>query len=223
MSDDRWLDDTQASYDTVASNYTEMIGGILANLPYDRAVLGVFAELVTKLGGAVIDVGCGPGRIAAHLRGLGLDAFGLDLSPAMIEIARRDHPGVRFDLGSMTSLSAENGSLAGVLAWYSVIHVPDDVLPSVFAEFRRVLMPGGVVLLGFHVGDEDRFKTEGYGGLPMSLHVYLRTPERVEELLQAAGFTVEARLVREPDRGMNTVPQGYVLARLVADAQVGQV
>ena len=53
-------------------------------------------------GGPVADVGCGPGHVTAHLRDSGLDAFGIDLSPVMIDVARREHPGLRFEVGSMT-------------------------------------------------------------------------------------------------------------------------
>jgi SAM-dependent methyltransferase len=76
--------------------------------------------------GSVADVGCGPGRITAYLRELGVDAFGIDLSPAMIGVARRDHPGLRFEVGSMTDLDLADASVAGLVAWYSLIHVPDD-------------------------------------------------------------------------------------------------
>ncbi|MFE9404030.1 class I SAM-dependent methyltransferase [Streptomyces sp. NPDC006530] len=56
-------------------------------------------------------MGCGTGRITAHLRELGLDVFGIDLSPGMVEVARRDHPGLRFDVGSMTDLGRRSGRL----------------------------------------------------------------------------------------------------------------
>ena len=203
----------RASYDTVASDYADLLRDNLAQQPYDRAVLGLFAELVTDGGGApVADVGCGPGRITAHLARSGLDAFGIDLSPAMIEIARRDHPSLRFEVGSMTDLALEGASLGGLLGWYSLIHLPDEVIPGVLAHFHRALRPGGLALLAFHVGDESRLKTSGYGDHPMRLHVHRRPPERVAGWLADAGFVVETRIVREPE-GIETVPQAYLLAR----------
>jgi SAM-dependent methyltransferase len=82
------------------------VRSLLASSPYERAMLLLFAELVHAGGGGpVADVGCGPGRITAHLRTLDVDAFGIDLSPGMIEVARRDHPGLRFEVGSMTDLA----------------------------------------------------------------------------------------------------------------------
>ncbi|GAB2963539.1 class I SAM-dependent methyltransferase [Saccharothrix stipae] len=205
-----WLTDTRVSYDTVAESYTDFTRGALATAPLLRGVLALFAEAARQLGGPVADVGCGPGLIAAHLAGLGVDAFGIDLSPRMVEIARRDHPGLRFEVGSMTDLDLADGSVGGVLAFYSVIHVPDAEVPTVFAHFHRVLRPGGVVMVGFHVGDRDHLKTEGYGGHPMSLHVHRRPVERVATWLRAAGFTVEAQVLLEPDAD---VPGGVLLCR----------
>jgi SAM-dependent methyltransferase len=66
---------------------------------------------------AVSDAGCGPGHVTAHLRKLGLDAFGIDLSPAMIDVARREHPELRFEVGSMTDLELADASVAGLLAF----------------------------------------------------------------------------------------------------------
>lgn len=189
-----WLADTRASYDTVAADYADVVRGFLAGAPYDRAILALFAELAGD--GPVLDAGCGPGHVTAYLNGLGADAFGLDLSPGMIEVARRDHPVLRFAVGSMTALGLAGASVAGVIAWYSLIHVPDDEIAVVLAEFRRVLRPGGVVLLGFHDGDGSRLKTEGYGGHPMKVHVHRRRPERVAAWLDEAGFTVEAQLLQ---------------------------
>lgn len=199
VSDEQWLVDTRNSYDTVAASYAELLRDLLAGEPYERGALAILADLVRSGGGGpVVDVGCGTGRITAHLDQLGLDARGVDLSPAMIAQARQEHPGLRFDVGSMTELELPEGSVAGLLAWWSLIHVPDAAVPDVLARFRRALRPGGVLVVGFFVGDEVRLKTEGYGGHPMRVQVYRRPPERVAAWLAAAGFTVETRLLLDP-------------------------
>lgn len=188
-----WLEDTRSSYDTVAASYADLTRHLLDETPEERAVLALFADLVRlQGGGTVADVGCGTGRITAHLRQLGVDAFGIDLSPGMIKVARREHPGLRFDLGSMTDLALADASTAGLVAWYSLIHVPDEEASGVFAHFRRVLRPGGPLLLGFHVGDESQLKTQGYGGHPMKVFVHRRRHEQMITWLDDAGFTVEA-------------------------------
>ena len=187
-----WLEDTRASYDTVADSYAEQTRHLLDETPEERAVLAMFADMVrVQGGGTVADVGCGTGRITAHLRQLGVDAFGIDLSPGMIAVARREHPGLRFDVGSMTDLALADASVAGLVAWYSLIHVPDDVIQPVFAHFRRVVRPGGTLLLGFHVGDESRL-IQGYGGHPVKLVVHRRQHDQMIASLNDAGFAIEA-------------------------------
>ncbi|MBY8339180.1 class I SAM-dependent methyltransferase [Streptomyces spinosirectus] len=211
MNTDGWLADTRTSYDTVAVDYADQIRGALAEKPYLRATLTLFADLVHATGGGpVADVGCGPGHVTAHLNDLGVDAFGIDLSPAMIDVARSDHPHLRFEVGSMTDLALPDASVAGLLAFWSLIHIPDDAVPAVFRHFRRVLCPGGPLLLGFHVGDESRLKTQGYGGHPMNVYVHRRRPDKVAAWLRDAGFTVEAQTLLDPYDG---VPGAILFAR----------
>ncbi|MET8089613.1 class I SAM-dependent methyltransferase [Micromonospora sp. NPDC005220] len=194
MDDDCWLTATRTSYDTVAVSYAHLVRDLLAEAPHERTALASFAELVLDAGGGpVADVGCGTGRITAHLHTLGIDAFGIDLSPGMIDVARRDHPELRFEVGSMTDLALADGSVAGLVAWYSLIHIPDDRIGVVFAHFRRVVRPGGPLLLGFHVGDETTLKTEGYGGHPMNVHVHRRQPAQVAAWLRQGGFTIDSQ------------------------------
>ncbi len=93
MNADGWLEDTRISYDTVAASYADLVRDSLEGALYLRSALGLFADLVRASGGPVADVGCGPGQVTALLHELGIDAFGIDLSPAMIDLARRDYPG----------------------------------------------------------------------------------------------------------------------------------
>ena len=209
MGDDR----TRAAYDVVAEDYAERLRHELASKPFDRAMLGAFAELVRAGGaaGRVADLGCGPGRIAAHLHGLGLglEVFGIDLSPAMVAVARRDHPELAFAVGSMAALDVEDGSLVGVVAWYSVIHIPPPARPALFAELARVLRPGGPLLLAFQVGDESVRLAAAYGHA-VDLEVHRLRPDVIERELVAAGFSPTARLVAEPV-GQERHPQAYVV------------
>ncbi|WP_216590408.1 class I SAM-dependent DNA methyltransferase [Streptomyces brasiliscabiei] len=206
---------TRESYDTVAADYEKLLRDELADSPFERAVLGVFAERVLGAGGGrVADLGCGPGRITGHLASLGLDVCGVDLSPEMVTVARWAHPRLRFDVGDMAALDFEDGSLAGALAWYSTVHTPPAELPPLFAEFHRVLAPGGLLALAYKVGDESVHLSHAYGH-PLDLDVHRFPPERVAGLLGDAGFVESARLVREADGPGTTAstPQAYVLAR----------
>ena len=192
-----WLAETRTSYDVVANNYAEFVRGLVEGLPVLRSVLVMFAELV-RGGGPVLDLGCGPGQVTTVLQELGLDMVGVDLSPAMIEIARHDYPGPRYEAGSVTNLTHDDESAAGALLFWSLIHVPDGSVGVVLAEVFRVLRPGGIATIGFHVGDRVNRKTKGYVGLPMQLNVYLRPVSTVASAPRTAGFSIEATLVLDP-------------------------
>lgn len=201
------LQDTKVAYDAVATRYAELFSNILETLPLERALLQAFADVV-GVHEPVADLGCGPGHLTAHLNRLGLDAFGIDLSSEMIGLARQAHPGLRFEEGSMTALDIEDGTLGGILAFYSVIHLPPQQLPGVFAEFARVLKPGGHLLLGFFAGDDPRPQEFDH---KVTL-AYRWSPDRLADLLRQAGLVEVARLRREPydgERGR----QGQLLVR----------
>jgi SAM-dependent methyltransferase len=202
----------RAFYDTIAEDYAERFRFAGAGTPLDRALMGAFAELVGP-DGEVADLGCGPGRVTAHLASLGLRVFGLDLSASMLEIARREHPGLRFEQGSMLELDLPDGSLAGAVSWYSSIHTPRERLPDLFAEVGRVLAPGGHLLLAFQVGDGPQLLDRPFGH-PVSLDFQRRRPEAVAELLERAGFTVLSRTVRVQEEDTSAkVPQACLIAR----------
>ncbi len=201
------LDATRASYDTVAEDYAVLVAPLFDQDPVGRSMLAAFAGLVR---GPVADVGCGPGHVTAHLASLGLSISGVDLSPKMVEIARRRYPDLRFDVGSMTALDLPDGELGGLVAWWSIFHLPPAELPGVFTEFRRTLVPGGQLLIGFHVGDERLTPEKSYGH-PVTYDAYLLRPDTVAGLLVQAGFEVEARLTLEGRKR----PQACLLAKAV--------
>ena len=207
---------TRATYDRVAAAYAERFGDELAAKPLDRALLGAFAELVAASGdgGEVADLGCGPGHVGAYLHGLGLPVVGVDLSPAMIDIAAAAYPELRFQVGSMLDLDLPDASLAGVVAFYSIIHVPTEQLPRVFAEVHRVLSPGGRALFAFQTGDgtPTHRRDAEWLGHRVSLTAWCRPLDDVTGLLAAAGLPVHAQLHRDPDEA-EAQPRAYVFAR----------
>ena len=209
---------TRTFYDAIADDYAEHFRDPLAARPLERALLGAYAELVGA-GGAVADLGCGPGAVTGHLASLGLDVFGLDLSESMLAIARRENPGLRFEQGSMLDLAIADGTLAGVVSWYSSIHTPVEELPALFGEFHRVLAPGGHLLLAFQAGELPRRHDRPWGH-PVTLDFLRRRPEHMAELLTDTGFTLGSRTVREPDGHFGEpVPQAFLFARKPAWAQ----
>ncbi|MFI1799364.1 class I SAM-dependent DNA methyltransferase [Streptomyces sp. NPDC020379] len=200
---------TADAYDSVAVRYANFVRNGLAPLPLDRAVLAAFAEFVQATGGGpVAELGCGPGYVTAHLRDLGLDAFGVDLSPAMITQAREAYPGLRFEVGSMDALDMVDGALGGIVSWYSVIHTPPEVMASYFAEFSRVLAPGGHLLLAF-------FDSEGepVTAFDHKVATAYRWPiDGLAALADEAGFAEVGRMLREP-REEERYRRGHLLMR----------
>lgn len=205
------LETVRESYDRVADAYVEMGVGQLEAEPWLRAVLAAFAESVRGLG-PVLDVGCGPGIVTAHLTGLGLDASGVDLSPRMIEHARRQYPDLRFSVASATDLDLAPASLGGVLGWWSLFNLPREALPGVLRTFAKALVPGGQALVGTHVGDGEIARTEGYGGLPVSWTTHLYRPQKLAGMLVDAGLEVVAEL-RLPAQPPSLLPQVLLAAR----------
>ena len=187
---------TQSSYDRIAGAYTGHIAGELVYKPLDRHLLSWFAERVQGLG-AVWDLGCGPGHVAGYLHERGVDVRGLDLSAEMVAQARRLHPAIVFAQGNMRSLETETGSLGGIVAFYSLIHIPRDEMAAVLGELLRVLRPGGALLLAFHIGQETIHRDEMWEQ-PVTLDFLFFQIQEMLDYLAAAGFTIEMVLERAP-------------------------
>lgn len=138
------------AYASRADEYIDLLGSMDAVHPVDRRVVEVWADTVE---GIVLDAGCGPGHWTAHLADRGLDARGVDLVPRFVAHARAQHPGIRFDLGSIDALADADGAFGGILSWFSTIHHDPVAIEVPLREFARVLRPEGRLLLGFFVAD----------------------------------------------------------------------
>lgn len=206
-----FLDEVRAFYDALAPRHHERMATDLTRLPMERAALAAFAKLVGP-GGRVLDAGCGPGKVTAHLAGLGLTAEGLDLSPVMIGLARAAFPDLSFRLGSLTALDVPDGSLDGVLSWYSLIHIPSARRLTVMSELHRVLVPGGFVLLAFQVGDDVRHVVDPDGS-DVALDFHRLDPDTVIAQLAEVGFHLYSLTVRPPEGPDELVPQASLIAR----------
>lgn len=191
------LDVVRTSYDRVADRYVEMVAasslGDIRVQPWLRGMIDGFADEVRDLG-PVLDVGCGPGTVTAYLRGRAVDATGVDLSPRMIDHARRLHPDCSFSVASATELELEPASFGGILGWWSLFNLPREVLGQVLRAFHDALVAGGQVIVATHVGDDDLQRTEAYGGVPVTWTTYQWQPEQLVDLLAAAGFRLVAEL-----------------------------
>jgi SAM-dependent methyltransferase len=193
---DQTIGEVQRSYDRVAEEYARRIFGELEHKPFDCQLLDRFAARV-KGCGPVCDLGCGPGHVARYLHERGVRVFGIDLSPVMVEQAQRLNPGIPFRQGDMLSLNFLDNAWGGIAAFYSIIHIPRTEVCAALAEMKRVLRPGGLLLLAFHVGDETMHLDEWWGH-SVSVNFLFFRPEEMAESLRATGFEVEEVLERDP-------------------------
>lgn len=191
----------RAAYDAVAREYDRQLSDELNVKPLDRAWLKAFVDLVRT--GTIADVGCGPGHVTQYLADLHDDVVGIDLSPAMITIARERAPRLTFTVESMTRLATGDETWAGVVAWYSIIHLPARERAITFSEFARVLQPGGHLLIAFHV-DSPEFATghvnhiTDWFGQQIRLDGYFLDPDEIVDEVVAADFTLIAKMERQP-------------------------
>lgn len=193
---DRSMGDVQSTYDLVADEYVRRIFEELEHKPLDRQLLDRFAADVRALGPAC-DLGCGPGHVARYLGERGVRVIGVDLSPAMVGYARELNPGIEFSRGDMRSLEIEDETLGGIAAFYSIIHIPRPEVVAALVEMRRVLSPGGLLLLAFHIGD-DVLHLDDWWGRRVSVDFLFFRPEEMAGFLRAAGFEVEEVVERDP-------------------------
>jgi SAM-dependent methyltransferase len=202
----------RTAYDRVAAEYAAHFLGELAHKPLDRALLDCFAEEVVGQG-PVGDVGCGPGQVTRYLSERGLSPVGIDLSDGMVAQARQHHPAITFHQGNMLALDVAAGAWAGLVALYCIVHLEPDQVPAACAEFYRVLRPGGLVLLSFHVGRERRHFDEWWGHV-VDLDFLFFERATVEGWLEEVGFTIQARIERQPYVPHEvTTQRAYLLAR----------
>jgi SAM-dependent methyltransferase len=181
----------------VAEEYAARMFHELAAKPRDRELLDRFLASLPGPG-PVCDLGCGPGQVARYLADRGRpDVLGIDLSPEMVRVARARSPGLRFRQGDMLALDLPDGSLQGIAAFYSIIHIAPERQEACFRELKRVLAPGGLLLVSFHLGDET-VHLDQWWGKPVSVDFHFLRPSGVAERLRAAGFRVEETIEREP-------------------------
>ncbi|MFG3437842.1 class I SAM-dependent methyltransferase [Nonomuraea sp. NPDC047897] len=216
MTEAGFLEATRSAYDARAAEYSELFREYLVDQPLDRALIDTFADLVEATGaGPIADLGCGPGHYTAYLHARGLPVFGIDLAPGMIEQARQEHPGIRFEVGSMFALDVEDDGVGGVFSHHSIIHTPPERVPEVFDEFARVLAPGGHVLLSFSATDDPAQPAEAYDHAVAP--AYRWSTDMISGMLRERGVVETARLVFPGDQDLRRgFPRVFLLAGATA-------
>jgi len=190
------ISDVQSSYDLVADEYARLIYDELQHKPLDCRLLDQFAERVGNTGVAC-DLGCGPGHIARYLHERGIHVCGMDLSAGMVERARQLNPDIKFTQGDMRALHVEDKIWAGIAAFYAIVNLPPGDLVQALQEMMRVLVPGGRLLLSFHIG-EDTAQVENLWDSGAALEFHFFRVGTVAGHIRSAGFEIEEIIEREP-------------------------
>ena len=200
-------------YGRVAARYADEFGDELRAKPLDRALLDVFVDDVQQRGGGqVADLGTGSGHVARYLHDRGASVVGIDLSPEMIAEARVRHPAVAYEVGDLCRLAAPDAHFAGLVAFYAIVHLTRAELVPAFAEARRVLQPGGALLLGFHAGD-DTLSPDEILGERVDIAWNMFPLEVVAAAVNAAELAVEMQLLRSAYPTEHPSARGYIMAR----------
>ena len=215
MSDEDHVATARAVYDKAAPRYVQFVGTEISSAtegPIDRSLLVAFVELIKRQTVVrVADVGCGPGRVAAFMAERGLDVVGVDVSQAMLAVARTAHPHIKFEEGQLDALPIETGVLAGAVCWYSIIYTPPDRLAEAFGELTRVLIPGGYLLLAFQAEGEPVHRADAQG-THLPLTSYRHSVQEVAGCLEDTGFKIYTTVLRAPELEDETTSQGFVIA-----------
>jgi SAM-dependent methyltransferase len=215
-----------AGYDAVATTYHAQFADELDHKPLERGLLDAFCDLSPP--GMIADIGCGTGHITRFLAELREDVVGMDLSPGMVAIARRNNPRLGFAVASMLRLPVRDAAWAAMVAVYSIIHLNPVERAQAFAEFARTLVPDGLLLVSFHVdgpgfapGDVNHLHT--FLGHSVDMYGYFLDPSVVTTDLVANGFRIQARLDREPIGGIEFASRRcYILARRTVPSSHGR-
>lgn len=208
----------RVAYDAVATDYAEAMRDELDGKPLDRALLSSVVEMAR--GGRIADIGCGPGHVAGHLATLAADVIGIDLSASMIDIARQEHPGVEFSVESMTDLQQADDSLAAAVLMYSIIHLAPAARDRAFAELSRVLRPGGIALVSFHIRSDEFAAGEvnhltTWFGHSVDVEGYFLEPDVVLDELARHGLDIVSIMTRMPHPTVEFPSErAYVIAQV---------
>ena len=190
------LNKVENLYNTVAKEYTETFSGEHEKKPKDQEILHRFSQEIGERR-PIWDFGCGPGQTTEYLNNLGIEASGLDLSEGILEQARIIHTEIHFRKGNILELEFENDSIAGVVAFYAMVHFTEEQVGIACREVFRVLQPGGIFLFTYHIGEET-IHVEEFLGKKVDIDFMFFTTDFISSCLKVSGFEKIEIIEREP-------------------------
>jgi SAM-dependent methyltransferase len=199
----------RSSYDAVAEDYAQKFFDELSRKPFDRELLARFAAACPP--GRLLDVGCGPGHVGRFLADQGREVTGIDISPAMIEHARRLNPSMAFEVGDMRHIAHDAGGIGGIVAFYSLIHIRRQEVRTVLEEFGRVLGPQGKLLLAVH-GGTGELSNDDFLGHHVRFEATLFEKSELSRIVEDAGFRIDEARQRERYDFETHTPRIFVAA-----------
>ena len=203
----------RTAYTSVARAYGDHIAGELDHLPFERWLLARVAELAGEH--PVVEVGCGPGHVTAFLAAAGARASGIDVTPAMVDEARRRFPGGSYQVGDLRSLMRppDADGWGVVLAWYSLVHLAPGELPEAMAALVRPLRPGGVLVIALHAGS-GTLHPDSWFDIGVDVTFVLHEPGHLRATAERAGLSELEWYHRGPLAARDeTTERFYLLAR----------
>ena len=183
-------------YDVVAKDYSETFSGELEKKPKDQEILRRFSKEIGNKK-PVWDIGCGPGQTTKFLKNLGMEISGLDISDKILEQARINNAEIHFRKGNILELEFEDDSIAGIVAFYAIVHFTEEQVGVAFREVFRILKPSGIFLFTYHIGEET-IHVEEYLGKKVDIELRLFKTDFILTCLRNCGFKIIDVIYREP-------------------------
>jgi ubiquinone/menaquinone biosynthesis C-methylase UbiE len=188
------------AYSKIASDYRKSNINELQKKPLDRKIYDLFYDKVVNTG-TVLEIGCGPGEISNYLWMKGLDIIGIDYSKEMIEEAKSFNGEINFEIGNVFELKYATGTVAGIVAPYLIVNFTIEEVKEALAEMNRVLRPKGILLVTFHIGDDEEKIFEDFfiAGNRITYNFFMT--ETIKRSLVETGFELHEIVVKEPYQG----------------------